>query len=217
MAQSYGVEKNSMTPIRSILLVLVLCTASFALSGAMSSSAQAQASVRAQSAFVKPDYIVFCHGFACHFETNIRFRGKLEDQLAKIMKTGEKSPAHEREAIKQAVALYEQYAAKYAGTADDIAGNYTTEGDRTQLDCVDEARNTTRLLILLQRKQLLKHHKVARIEGRGFVLDTRYPHNTAVLREKDSGIRWAVDSWMRHNGDVPEIMTLSRWKGEGFS
>ncbi|MEM8876934.1 MAG: hypothetical protein AAGD23_03575 [Pseudomonadota bacterium] len=183
----------------------------------LSSQAQAQSSVRVQATFVKAQYIVFCHGFGCHFETNVRVKGKLASELEEIMEHGEKSPAHEREAIKQAVAYFERHAARFAGTEDDIAGNYEMEGNRSQLDCVDEARNTTRLLILLQREGLLKHHTVARIEGRGFVLDTRYPHNTAVIREKETGIRWSVDSWMRHNGDVPEVMTLARWKRDGFS
>lgn len=187
------------------------------LSLTLISPAQAQSSVRAQAAFVKPQYIVFCHGFGCHFETNVQVKGKLAGELEEIMARGEKSPAHEREAIKQAVAYFERHAARFAGTEEDIAGNYDMEGNRSQLDCVDEARNTTRLLILLQREGLLKHHTVARIEGRGFVLDTRYPHNTAVIRETDTGIRWSVDSWMRHNGDVPEVMTLARWKRDGFS
>jgi hypothetical protein len=197
------------------VVIGVLLSAGISL--ALTAQAEAQSTVRAQKAFVKSEYIVFCHGFGCHFETNVQLKSKLVQKLEDIMAAGKKSPAHEREAIKQAVAYFERHAARAAGTDDDIAGNYSTEGDPTQLDCVDEARNTTRLLILLQREGLLKHHTVARIEGRGFVLDTRYPHNTAVIRERESGIRWSVDSWMRHNGDVPEVMTLTRWKRDGFS
>ena len=58
---------------------------------------------------------------------------------------------------------------------------------------------------------------VAKIEGRGNFIDTRYPHNTAVLQEKATGVKWSVDSWMRHNGDIPEVMTLKRWFKEGYS
>lgn len=183
--------------------------------------ANAQASVRVQSQFVRvtarSTEVTFCHGFGCHFESAVMFRDDAMNELRRIMETGTASAAHEREALKQAVAFFERHAALTAGTQTDIAGNYTLGGDRTQLDCVDEARNTTRLLILLQKKGLLRHHTVAKIEGRGNFLDTRYPHNTAVVKDKVNGVKWSIDSWMRHNGDIPEVMTLKRWFKEGYS
>ncbi len=208
--------------MRRTLANAAIATATVLLAGVLTAShAFAQASVRAQSQFVRVSEtykaVTFCHGFGCHFETDILFREAQMQRLREIMAVGSASPAHEREAIKQAVVFFEVFAAKTAGTATDIAGNYTTGGDRSQLDCVDEARNTTRLLILLERKGLLKHHTVARIEGRGNFLDTRYPHNTAVVRDKKTGVKWSVDSWMRHNGHVPEVMTLKRWFKEGYS
>ena len=208
--------------MRRTVANVLFAVAVSAMAGALTlTQALAQASVRVQSQFVhvRANYtaVTFCHGFDCHFETDIRFRSAELERLREIMATGSASPAHEREAIKQAVVFFEVFAARTAGTATDIAGNYTTGGDRSQLDCVDEARNTTRLLILLERKGLLKHHTVARIEGRGNFLDTRYPHNTAVVRDMQTGVKWSIDSWMRHNGHVPEVMTLKRWFREGYS
>lgn len=203
--------------IRFTLLALFALFAVAAAPGA----AMAQASVRVQSQFVRISgpvaEVTYCHGFDCAFESVVPFKEAEISKLKEIMETGASSPAMEREAVKQAVAYFERHAAKFAGTATDIAGNYTSGGDKSQLDCVDEARNSTRLLILLQKKGLLRHHTVAKIEGRGNFIDTRYPHNTAVLREKKTGVKWTVDSWMRHNGDIPEIMTLKRWFREGYS
>ncbi|MFN0263584.1 hypothetical protein ACKTEK_06860 [Tepidamorphus sp. 3E244] len=202
----------------AVSLVAVACL----LAGAFTTtSAFAQGSVRSQSAFVRitatQAEVTMCHGFGCAFESVIPFR---EDDMAKlrdIMAEGTSSAAMEREAIKRAVAYFEEHAAIFAGTAKDIAGNYTTGGDRSQLDCVDEARNSTRFLIMLEKKGLLRHHTVAKIEGRGNFLDTRYPHNSAVIKDKKTGVKWSVDSWMRHNGDIPEVMTLKRWFKEGYS
>jgi hypothetical protein len=183
--------------------------------------AVAQASVRLQSQSVRVlkdrTDVDFCHGFGCIAVTAVPFRDAEIADLKQILQSGAGSAAEEREAVKQAVAYFERHAAKFAGTSTDIAGNYTIGGDRSQLDCVDEARNSTRLLILLQKNGLLRFHTVAKIEGRGNFLDTRYPHNTAVLRDKETGIKWSVDSWMRHNGDIPEVMTLKRWFKEGYS
>ncbi|MCC0018862.1 MAG: hypothetical protein H6881_07505 [Rhodobiaceae bacterium] len=180
-----------------------------------------KASVSSQSQYVRVNAhesdVIFCHGFGCRFETEVPFKDDDIAELTHILATGADGPEQEREAVKQAVAFFERHAANYAGTSTDIAGNYTIGGDPTQLDCIDEAHNTARLLILLQKKGLLKYHTVAKIEGRGNFIDTRYPHNTAVLKDKTTGIKWSVDSWMRHNGDIPEVMTLKRWFREGYS
>jgi len=38
------------------------------------------------------------------------------------------------------------------------------------------------------------------------------PHVTAVLTDKKTGEKWAVDSWTRAYGAAPEIMPLSLWE-----
>ncbi|MCC0052798.1 MAG: hypothetical protein H6884_01925 [Rhodobiaceae bacterium] len=188
---------------------------------ALPAPSHAQASVRLQSQSVRVlrdrIEVEYCHGFGCFAVTAVPFKDAEIAELTQIMQAGAGSAAEEREAVKQAVAYFERHAAKFAGTGTDIAGNYTLGGDTSQLDCVDEARNSTRLLILLEKKGLLRYHRVAKIEGRGNFIDTRYPHNTAVLQEKATGVKWSVDSWMRHNGDIPEVMTLKRWFKEGYS
>jgi hypothetical protein len=58
----------------------------------------------------------------------------------------------------------------------------------------------------------LKHHEVLEPTARGFFLDGRYPHATAVLRENISGEKWAIDSWPRANAEPPVIQLLSVWR-----
>ena len=84
--------------------------------------------------------------------------------------------------------------------------------DKRQLDCIDSSRNTTSLLLILAELNLLRYHNVVDPVARGFFLDGRPPHVTAVLQEKATGEEWAVDSWTRGYGQAPEIMPLSRWK-----
>jgi hypothetical protein len=48
--------------------------------------------------------------------------------------------------------------------------------------------------------------------ARGFFLDGRPPHATAVLVEKTSGSKWSIDSWTVGYGEALEVMPLERWK-----
>ena len=50
-----------------------------------------------------------------------------------------------------------------------------------QMDCVDESTNTHGFLLYLANRGLLKFHKVGRKVSRGFFLDGRYPHWTAIV------------------------------------
>ena len=85
----------------------------------------------------------------------------------------------------------------------------------SQLDCIDESKNTTTLLKLIEKRGWLSHHRVGRPKHRGFLLDLRYPHNTATVIEKDSGEAWAIDSWIPANAAFPDIMPLKIWVTKG--
>ena len=72
------------------------------------------------------------------------------------------------------------------------------------------SRNTTSLLLVLDQLKLLRYHDVYVPEARGFFLDGRPPHATAVLIEKANGIKWSFDSWTVGFGQVLEVMPLER-------
>jgi hypothetical protein len=57
----------------------------------------------------------------------------------------------------------------------------------------------------------LKHHEVAGPESRGYLLDMRYPHATAVVVNRQTGSRWAIDPWTKRNGERPDTLPLERW------
>ena len=49
---------------------------------------------------------------------------------------------------------------------------------------------------------LLRHHVIDVPESRGFIIGG-LPHTTAVVRERKSGQKWAVDGWTHDNGELP--------------
>jgi hypothetical protein len=155
-----------------------------------------------------------CHGFGCHFKSKLALGVADGKRLSRIMAAGAASPKAERAAVSEAVRFYEDRAARVVGVRDRPKSDASQFGKRGQMDCIDESSNTRSLLVYLERRGLLKHHHVDRNVTRGFLIDGRYPHSTAVLREK-SGKKWTVDSWYEPAGGRPDIMPLSEWKTRG--
>ena len=157
--------------------------------------------------------VVICHGFGCHLKTSVGFSAADFATFARILAKGQASPAAERQAIRSAVAWAEKRVAPTVGSEDDVGGlDIWNAGERGQMDCLDEATNTTSYLLVAEQRGLLRHHTVARPVSRGFFLDGRYPHATAVVVENGSGQAYAVDSWPHGNGVEPNVMTLETWQ-----
>jgi hypothetical protein len=155
--------------------------------------------------------VTICHGFGCARLTPITITETDRARLRELM-GNPASPRTERTAAAAAVAWFERRVAPAAGTANARArANGLAQRDPSQFDCVDASRNTTSLLVVLEQLGLLRYHSVAPIEARGFFLDGRYPHATAVLRELRTGQSWAVDSWTHNNGEKPDVMPLDAW------
>jgi len=87
--------------------------------------------------------------------------------------------------------------------------DFSAAGDPSQLDCVDEATNTTNYLSVLAAHGLLNHHDVLRPMAKDGV--GRWTHYFAIIQEKASGQRWAVDSSMRANGQESIIMQAEKY------
>jgi hypothetical protein len=156
---------------------------------------------------------VVCHGFACTFRTEVAFS---EDEWAKVAAPFDSpatDPAGERRQIGRAVALFEQVVGSKIGTDSDIGGlTYIAAGNPTQLDCIDETTNTTTYLTLLQSRGLLRWHRIGQPAARGFFLDGRWHHETAVVVEQAGNAEFAIDSWVEDNGKPPLIVPLEQWQ-----
>ena len=156
--------------------------------------------------------VFVCHGFGCVRRTPVTISPRNLRTFKTILARGRASPAAERKAIGEAIAWMEKAVAPTVGSANDVAGlDLRNAGVLGQMDCIDESTNTTSYLLLAEKRGFLTHHTVVRPVARGFFLDGRYPHATAVVNETETGKPYAIDSWPHANGERPDIMPLDEW------
>jgi hypothetical protein len=157
-----------------------------------------------------------CHAYTCKVKTKFRFTDADISEIGAVFKRVKKddTAGEERRAIAYAIAWMETRVGKAIGTDTDRAGmDFAASGDPTQMDCVDEATNTTSYLLVMQTNGLLKYHSV----GTPFAKDqlwrgvAGWTHWTAVIKETANGQRWAVDSWIYQNGENPAVVEVEKW------
>jgi len=156
-----------------------------------------------------PGLFSVCHGHSCTLVSTVSLDDGQWGEIARLFAVPAGTPQVEREQIADAIALFETIVGRLTGTSNDKPGN---EGDRDwqgQMDCIDEATNSTTYLKLLANAGFLKWHSVEKRATRAFII--LFPHTTAVVRDLQSGDRWAVDSWFFANGERPVIISLAEW------
>lgn len=157
--------------------------------------------------------IVACHGYGCVRRMAISVDSAWLDRASALLRAGGGSPEAERQALAQVVGTYTAYVSANLGGKPDIPGSPPQLSNvHGQMDCLDETANTTSLLLVLQDQGLLTYHRVGSPESRGFFFDGRYPHFTAIIAEKRTGVQWAVDPWKRAPGQRPDILPLIKWR-----
>ncbi|WP_419903335.1 hypothetical protein [Kiloniella sp.] len=151
----------------------------------------------------------YCHGYGCLKKENL--------SLNEVEKTGlisafgaVASAQEERAAMANAVAYMERINAAKAGTENDVGGTFAGYGQSGQLDCEDEAANTTTTLIFLQDLGLLKHHRLRSQVTRGFFIGG-WPHTSAAVVDNVSGENFAIDSWFESSGVKPHVVPYDAW------
>lgn len=119
--------------------------------------------------------------------------------------------AQERILIAQAIGAMESIVGRLTDTATDLAGTFGNADFPGQMDCNDEAINSTTYMRLMRNYGLIKFHEIEDMRTRNFFFNG-WPHSTAVIRETASGARFAVDSWFYDNGFPATIVPFSDWK-----
>lgn len=117
----------------------------------------------------------------------------------------------ERKMIADAIGKLEIIVGAKIGTLGDRAGTFKNSKYPGQLDCNDEAINTTTYIHLMQSYGLIKLHDVEDTRTRNFFFNG-WPHSTAVIHERASGEQFAVDSWFYDNGVPATIVPFKLWK-----
>lgn len=153
-----------------------------------------------------------CHGYSCTYKSAAGFTKTEWEKVRSIFgKDGAKDAASERSKIGQAIAMMEGFSGAKTGTSGDLPMAGAFKENNYQMDCIDETINTTHYVGFLQQDGLLKYHEITDPTHRGYFIDGRWPHNTAVIREKDSGMLFVVDSFYRGNGEEPYILPRQDW------
>ncbi len=159
-----------------------------------------------------PRLVVVCHDFGCAQRTPVGLSAGDLATLSSLLAPGRASAEAERRAVAAAEAWFDRRVGPAAGTTHRIARANGIGASVGQMDCIDTSRNSTSLLLILDQLHLLHHHKVEGPEARGFLLDGRGPHATAVLTDIHTGKQWAVDSWTHKYGEKPDVIPLEVWK-----
>jgi hypothetical protein len=152
-----------------------------------------------------------CQGGGC-LETNQLSMTDLEWRDVKHVFINKATSAEEeRVQIAKAIGEFERIIGAKNGTAADLAGTFFDGKLTGQLDCNDEAINTTTYMRLLKSNGLMQLHEIEDTRTRNFFF-TGWPHTTAVIRDIKTNDRYAVDSWFYDNGKSATIVTFAKWK-----
>lgn len=153
-----------------------------------------------------------CYGYGCPSHFLVELNDADWKRIGKIFKSKSRDAAQERARLEKAVGEFERIVGPLTGTDRDVGDTFKKTGEG-QLDCVDESTNTTIYLDLLRQKGWLVFHELEQpqirlpIVGGGF-----WVHQTAVIRDTETGERFAVDSWFDDNGEPAYVVPLDAWK-----
>lgn len=162
-----------------------------------------------------PNNFNICHGYSCRYKVDVTLPQEHWQQVQQLFEEQPIDAPQERQQIIQAIALLEQQAGQITGIKHDLPKSVKTKDTYGQQDCIDETVNTTTYLRMLQADNLLRWHRVSIPARRGYFVDKRWPHNTAIIEDITSNLRYAVDSWPGANGEPPEIKPVEIWYSEG--
>jgi hypothetical protein len=158
-----------------------------------------------------PERYSVCFNHSCTTIVTDSLSGTEWDLVSAPLNETVGSARDERRAIAAAIAMFEKIVGRHTDTTADKGRNLAGFGQPGQMDCIDESTNTMTYLRLLEQHGLFRYHEVMDTATR-FGLFVGMPHTTAVIRDRESGMRYAVDSWFFDNGQPPYIVRLDDWR-----
>jgi hypothetical protein len=154
-----------------------------------------------------------CTGGGCAEIKHVSLNNEAWKKIADIFTDTGTAPdaKQERKLIAEAIGELEKIIGAKTGTTTDRAGTFGSSNYPGQLDCNDEAINSTTYMRLMRQHGLIRLHEVEDMRTRNFFF-SGWPHSTAVIHEIKTGGRYAVDSWFYDNGFPATIVPFSLWK-----
>lgn len=163
--------------------------------------------------------ISVCFNYGCAAQAEVVFSDAQLMELKNLLDRAQ-NPVQEREAVGEAVGRLLGWAGRQSPIAADRGGNYADDAAYGRMDCIDHATSTTRLLRLMERRGLLRFHRVAEpVRRHRFLI---FQHDAARIEEIENGENGAesaggeasafvVDSWFFDNGRPAAVMPLIDW------
>ena len=152
-----------------------------------------------------------CHSGGCADVSQVSLSEEEWQPVSAIFAHNAQNAGEERVQIAQAIGVLERLIGNKIGTSGDLAGTFGNANYKGQLDCNDEAINSTTYMRLLASNGLMPLHAIEDTRTRNYFF-TGWPHSTAVIREIATGELFAVDSWFYDNGHAAAIVPFTQWK-----
>lgn len=152
-----------------------------------------------------------CYGGGCAVISRVSLSDMDWQNIVKMFEPLPQNAVEERADIAKSIAVFEQIVGSKTGTSEDKGGTFGNSAYPNQLDCNDEAANTTIYMRLLKQANYLHFHQIIDTKTRGYFLNG-WPHSTAAIQEITTGEKFAVDSWFYDNGKPATIVPLALWK-----
>ena len=169
----------------------------------------------------KGNTVTVCHAYTCKMQTPYTFSQKDLAEIRAVMAKTERADTafEERRAVAYAIAYIDVRVGNKLGIHDKAGMQFSASGDPEQLDCVDVSTNTTSYLLVMQANGMLKHHTVDATMSKENLAKgivklnpvAYWPHWSAILKEKESGQKWAVDRWPFDQGENPAVQKVEDW------
>jgi len=157
-----------------------------------------------------PAKYTVCHGNSCRLHTEVSLSAAEWAQVRALFDPAPADARAERHQIALATGLLEILTGRQAGTLEDAPGMGVHWNPDGQLDCIDEATNSTAYMRMMAADGLIRFHDIG-LPANRFVISAWGPSNTATITERASGKVYAVDSYFRANGEPADILPLDVW------
>jgi hypothetical protein len=151
-----------------------------------------------------------CHSGGCAEISQLSLSDEDWQKVSTIFNHKPENAQQERAQIAAAIGVLEDIVGQKIGTADDKAGTFSS-ANLGQLDCNDEAINTTTYMRLLKQAGFMPLNDIEDTRTRSFFFNG-WPHSTAVIHDIKTNERFAVDSWFYDNGHAATVVPLAIWK-----
>jgi len=158
-----------------------------------------------------PPNFMICYGYSCRQSARVQLSAAQWGRIRTVFEPGPADAASERASIALAIGVMESIVGPLTGTDADMGESLQGSFRKNQMDCEDEAVNTCMYLIMMQDDGLITYHDIYKPTMRGFMLKG-WPHVATVLKDKQTGERFVVDSWFEDNGHPAYVVPYKQWK-----